>query len=287
MDIRAKDYRLPPGGKVDSAKWPTQVKAFYRSRKQYQKLLAGQVEGLGAQQRLLHATGRHAVLLVLQGMDTAGKDGIIRHVLSGVNPQGLVVHGFKQPSAEELAHDFLWRTACRLPERGRIGVFNRSHYEEVLIVRVHPELLNGQGLPADRLDPKTIWTQRFRSIVEWEDHLHRSGTRLVKIFLHVSKEVQRQRLLERLDDPHKQWKFSVADVVERGYWDAYQLAYEQCLGTTSTEHAPWHIVPADDKANARLITAQILLDALVALNLALPATSARRRRELKRIRKQL
>jgi len=225
--------------------------------------------------------------LIFQGMDAAGKDGAIKHVMSGVNPQGCEVFSFKQPSAEELEHDFLWRSTRRLPERGRIGIFNRSYYEEVLIVRVHPEILRGQGLPDELLDEKTIWEERYRSIVDLEEHLHRNGTRIIKVFLHLSKDEQRKRFLERIDEPDKSWKFSISDIHERKYWKHYMKAYEACLSATSTHHAPWHVVPADDKENARLIVSQIVLNALNELKLAYPKTTAKRRQELKSIRKLL
>jgi PPK2 family polyphosphate:nucleotide phosphotransferase len=238
-------------------------------------------------QRLHYASDRYALLLIFQGMDAGGKDGAIRHVMSGVNPQGCEVFSFKQPSAEELKHDFLWRTTCRLPERGRIGIFNRSYYEEVLVVRVHPEILRSQGLPNELLDEKSIWKERYRSIVDLEEHLHRNGTRIIKFFLHLSKAEQRKRFLERIDEPDKNWKFSLADIHERKYWPHYMEAYEDCLNATSTHHAPWYVVPADDKENARLIVSQIVLDALGDLNMAYPKVTAKRRRELKSIRHQL
>jgi PPK2 family polyphosphate:nucleotide phosphotransferase len=220
-------------------------------------------------------------------MDAGGKDGAIRHVMSGVNPQGCEVFSFKQPSAEELKHDFLWRTTRHLPERGRIGIFNRSYYEEVLVVRVHPEILHSQGLPDELLDEKTIWKERYRSIVDMEKHLHRNGTRIIKVFLHLSKGEQRKRFLERIDEPDKNWKFSLADIRERKYWKHYIKAYEDCLNETSTHEAPWFIVPADDKEDSRLIISQILLDALNDLKMAYPKTTAKRRQELKSIRKHL
>jgi PPK2 family polyphosphate:nucleotide phosphotransferase len=207
--------------------------------------------------------------------------------MSGVNPQGCQVFSFKQPSGEELRHDFLWRTTRHLPERGRIGIFNRSYYEEVLVVRVHPEILRDQGLPDELLDEKAIWKERYRSIVELEEHLHRNGTRIVKVFLHLSKGEQRKRFIERIDEPEKNWKFSPADIKERGYWKLYMKAYAACLSATSTRHSPWYVVPADDKENARLIVSRIVLDALRGLKLEYPRTTAERRRELKSIRKQL
>jgi PPK2 family polyphosphate:nucleotide phosphotransferase len=220
-------------------------------------------------------------------MDAAGKDGAIRHVMSGVNPQGCQVFSFKQPSADELEHDFLWRTTRCLPERGRIGIFNRSYYEEVLVVRVHPEILRSEGLAEELRDETTIWEERYRSIVDLESHLYRNGTRTIKIFLHLSREEQRKRFLERIDEPDKNWKFSLADIHERKYWKDYMKAYEACLSATSTDHAPWYAVPADDKENARLIVSQIVLDALNGLKMAYPKTTAKRRRELKSIRKLL
>jgi PPK2 family polyphosphate:nucleotide phosphotransferase len=287
LKINSKDFRVPPGEKVNLKKWPTKMKPFYSSKKRYKKLLEEQVEELSSLQRLHYASNRHALLLIFQAMDAAGKDGAIRHVMSGVNPQGCQVFSFKQPSTEELEHDFLWRTTQRLPERGRIGIFNRSYYEEVLIVRVHPELLCNQGLPEEVINEKTIWQERYRSIMDLEEHLHRNGTRVVKFFLHLSKDEQRKRFLARIDEPDKNWKFSMADVKERKYWDQYMQAYEDCLSATSTANAPWHVVPADDKKNARLIVSQIVLDSFRELKMAYPKTTTQRRKELKSIREQL
>ena len=248
-------------------------KPFCKSKKEYQKLLEKHVEELSSLQQLHYASDRYALLLIFQAMDAAGKDGSIRHVMSGVNPEGCEVFSFKQPSAEELNHDFLWRTTCRLPERGRIGIFNRSYYEEVLVVRVHPEILRNQGLSEELRDEKTIWKERYRSIVDLEDHLHRNGTRIVKVFLHLSKNEQRKRFLERIDEPDKNWKFSLADIHERKYWKHYTKAYEDCLHATSTHHTPWYVVPADDKENARLIVSRIVIDALNDLKMAIPETT--------------
>jgi PPK2 family polyphosphate:nucleotide phosphotransferase len=287
MNIDSKDFRVRAGAKVNLERWPTIVKPFCRSKKRYHKLLEDHVEELSSLQRLHYASSRYALLLIFQGMDAGGKDGAIRHVLSGVNPQGCEVFSFKQPSAEELKHDFLWRTTCRLPQRGRIGIFNRSYYEEVLVARVHPEILRNQGLPQELLDEKTIWRERYRSIVDLEEHLYRNGTRIIKVFLHLSKDEQRRRFRERLDEPDKNWKFSLSDIHERRYWKHYMSAYEACLGATSTAHAPWYVIPADDKENARLIVSQIVLDSLNALNMAYPKTTARRRRELRAIRRGL
>ncbi|PKO33639.1 MAG: phosphate--nucleotide phosphotransferase [Betaproteobacteria bacterium HGW-Betaproteobacteria-7] len=287
MKIKPEDYRVQEGTKVRLEKWPTQVAPAYKSEKNYHKLLDERVEELSDLQRLLYASNRYSVLLIFQAMDAAGKDGAIRHVMSGINPQGCQVFSFIQPTASELDHDFLWRTTQNLPERGRIGIFNRSYYEEVLIVRVHPEILHGQGLPEELVDEKTIWQERYRSIVDLEDHLHRNGTRIIKFFLHLSPEEQRQRFLDRIDEPEKNWKFSLADIEERQYWQQYMNAYASCLGATSTKVSPWYVVPADSKKNARLIISTIILDTLKELKMRYPATSAKRRAELMTIRERL
>ena len=287
MKIKSNDFRVPPGARVRLKEWPTKVKPFCPTKKRYEKLLAAHVEALSALQQLHYASNRYALLLIFQGMDAGGKDGAIRHVMSGVNPQGCEVFSFKQPSAEELEHEFLWRTTRHLPERGRIGIFNRSYYEEVLIVRVHPEILQNEGLPGSLRDEKHLWKERYQSIVDLEEHLHRNGTRIIKFFLHLSKDEQRRRFLERINEPEKNWKFSVADVRERKYWKRYREVYEACLTATSTAHAPWYVVPADNKENARLIVSQIVLDALNELKMAYPKTTSKRRRELTSIRKGL
>jgi PPK2 family polyphosphate:nucleotide phosphotransferase len=287
MKISSKDFRVHPGEKVKLKEWPTTVKPFFDSKKAYRKLLEEHVEQLSSLQQLHYASNRYALLLTFQGMDAAGKDGAIRHVMSGVNPQGCQVSSFKQPSADELEHDFLWRTTARLPERGQIGIFNRSYYEEVLVVRVHPEMLRSQGLPEELRDEKNIWDERYRSIVNLESHLYRNGTRTIKIFLHLSEEEQRKRFLDRIDEPDKNWKLSLADIHERKYWQRYIQAYEACLSATSTNHAPWYAVPADDKENARLIVSQIVLDTLNGLKMSYPKTTPKRRRELDSIRKLL
>jgi PPK2 family polyphosphate:nucleotide phosphotransferase len=288
MPLSAQEFRVPPGRPVSLKDWPTRGAPLYAAPSDYRKLLADHVEALSAQQQLLYATNQHAILLIFQAMDAAGKDGVIRHVMSGVNPQGCQVYSYQHPSATELKHDFLWRTSRDLPERGRIGIFNRSYYEEVLIVRVHPNILASEGVPNGRHPtPEHVWSERFRSICTHEQHLQANGTRVVKFFLHLSKEEQRQRFLQRIDDPNKNWKFSQADLTERQYWDDYQRAYEECLAATSTEQSPWYIVPADDKFNARLIVAQITLEALQGLKMSYPQPSAERIRELKAIRKQL
>ena len=287
MTIDSKDFRVRPGEKVKLNQWPTRVKPFCKSKKEYQQLLEEHVAELSSLQRLHYASNRYALLLIFQGMDAAGKDGAIRHVMSGINPEGCQVSSFKQPSVEELQHDFLWRTTCRLPERWQICIFNRSYYEEVLVVRVHPEILRSQGLSEELRDEKSIWKERYQSITDLERHLYRNGTRTVKVFLHLSREEQRKRFLERIDQPEKNWKFSLADIHERKYWKDYTAAYEACLGATSTHHAPWYAVPADDKENARTIVSQIVLDTLKELKMAYPKTTAKRKEELESIRKLL
>ena len=287
MKINSRDFLVAEGKKIKLDKWPTLVKPVYHSKEQYQQLLEEHVQQLSALQRLLYASNRYAVLLIFQAMDAAGKDGAISHVMSGVNPQGCQVFSFKHPSAEELDHDFLWRATRSLPERGRIGIFNRSYYEEVLIVRVHPEVLRSQGLPDELLNEKTIWDERFRSIVDLENHLYRNGTRIIKFFLHLSEEEQRKRFIARIDDPDKNWKFSLADIEERQYWPQYMKAYEACLSETSTHNAPWYVVPADDKENARLIISRIIVDTLSALKMEYPKASEDRRQELLAIRARL
>jgi PPK2 family polyphosphate:nucleotide phosphotransferase len=287
MRIKSTDYRVNPGTQVDLKKRPTAVRPAYRTNRQYRDMLSAHVQELGAQQELLYAADRYALLMIFQGMDAAGKDGAIAHVMSGINPQGCRVVSFKQPSTEELKHDFLWRTVRELPERGQIGIFNRSYYEEVLIVRVHPEILRAENLPDEIMDEKSIWHDRYRSIVDLERHVSRNGTRVVKFFLHLSKDEQRRRFLQRIETSEKNWKFSAADIAERQYWKQYMKAYEKCLSATSTHQAPWFIVPADDKLNARLIVSRIVLDTLADLRLSYPKPSAARRRELRSLRKQL
>jgi PPK2 family polyphosphate:nucleotide phosphotransferase len=287
MKIRSEQFRVRDGAEVDLGKWPTRIDPVYKSKEQYHELLGEHVAQLSEQQQLLYASNRYAVLLIFQAMDAAGKDGAIKHVMSGVNPQGCQVFSFKHPTPAELQHDFLWRTTRDLPERGQIGIFNRSYYEEVLIARVHPEILRSEGLPDAPRDENTVWRERYRSIVGLERHLTRNGTRIIKFHLHLSKGEQRKRFLERIDDPDKNWKFSAADITERKFWKQYMKAYEQCLHATSTSDAPWYVVPADDKNNARLIVSRIVLDMLEGLKMAYPRTSAEHRRELMAIRKRL
>ena len=287
MKINSKNFRVREGHEVDLKKWPTKVDPVYKSKEQYKKILDEHVAQLSSQQELLYASNRYAVLLIFQAMDAAGKDGAIKHVMSGVNPQGCQVFSFKHPSATELEHDFLWRTTRDLPERGRIGIFNRSYYEEVLIARVHPAILRSEAIPDTPHHDKKVWHDRYRSIVDLERHLHVNGTRIIKFYLHLSKEEQRKRFLERIDEQEKNWKFSTSDIAERNFWKQYMKAYEECLSATSTSDAPWYIVPADDKENARLVVSRIVLDTLEGLKMSFPKTNKKRRRELQLIRKQL
>jgi PPK2 family polyphosphate:nucleotide phosphotransferase len=287
MKIDPDDFRVRDGKKVNLKKWPTEIDPYYHSKQEFKQALQKHVDELSELQSLLYASNRFAVLLIFQAMDAAGKDSAIKHVMSGVNPQGCQVYSFKHPSLEELDHDFLWRTTRNLPERGRIGIFNRSYYEEVLIVRVHEEFLRAENLPKQILDDKNIWQERYRSIRDLEAHLHRNGTRIVKFFLHVSKDEQRKRFLARIDEPEKNWKFNRGDIEEREHWRDYMAAYEACLQATSTRHSPWFIVPADDKRNARLIISEIIRHTLRKLKMSYPVLDEKRRDELRSLRKLL
>jgi len=286
VKIDLSDFRVGKCSRVDLEEWATSVESF-RGNGGGDKALEKSVAKIDSLQQLLYATGKWSLLVILQAMDAAGKDGTIRHVFSGVNPQGCEVTSFKQPSAGELAHDFLWRTTVRLPARGRIGIFNRSYYEEVLVVRVHPQILNGEGLPQDLVDEKRVWEERFASIVSFEKHIAENGTKIVKIFLHISKDEQKKRLLSRIDDPAKNWKFSEADLAERACWKKYMKAYGECISATSTREAPWYIVPADDKKNAHLIVAEIVRKALKGMKMKYPDVGKERRAELASIRGKL
>jgi PPK2 family polyphosphate:nucleotide phosphotransferase len=287
MSINSEDFRVQADDTVDLGKWATRIEPVCAAEEDYKALLEKHIGKLSDLQQLHYASDRYAVLLIFQAMDAAGKDGAIRHVMSGVNPQGCQVFSFKHPSAEALQHDFLWRTTRDLPERGRIGIFNRSYYEEVLIARVHPAILQGENLPDALLHDKAIWHGRYRSIRDLETHLTANGTRIVKFYLHLSKDEQKKRFLERLDTPDKNWKFSLADIEERKFWKHYMAAYEECLSHTSTKDSPWYVVPADDKETARLIVSQILLDTLHGLHMAYPTPSDQRKHELREIRKKL
>jgi len=287
MKIISKDFRVKEGETVNLKKRPTIVNPVYMSKEEYKRLLGKYVDQLSSLQQILYASNQYALLLIFQAMDAAGKDGVIKHVMSGINPQGCEVFSFKHPSATELEHDFLWRTYNCLPGRGRIGIFNRSYYEEVLIVRVHPEILKGEGVPDELSDKKKIWKERYRSIVNMERHLHKNGTRIIKFFLHISEEEQRKRFLARIDEPEKNWKFSLADIEERKFWKQYMKAYEGCISATSTNEAPWYVVPADDKENTRLIVSGIILDTMKNLKLTYPKSDDNHEKELQSIREQL
>lgn len=284
--LDAKSYRVKEGDKVDLGQWPTRVDPVYRSKEHYHELLADHVARLADLQQKLYARNRDSLLLIFQAMDAAGKDGTIRHIMSGVNPQGCQVSSFKHPSGVELEHDFLWRVTRDLPERGMIGIFNRSYYESVLILRVHPELLAAEGFDPKQAD-EGFWETRYRSIADLERHLSANHVHVLKFFLHLSKDEQKARFLARIDEPEKNWKFSQADIEERGYWDDYRKAYGKALGATSVKSSPWFVVPADDKLNARLIVSQIILDKLEQLKLAFPDVDDARRKELRAIRAQL
>ncbi len=287
MKLDIEKFMVHENHIADLSNRPTRIKPVYNSKKEYKGFLDEHVTQLSSLQNVHYASNKYAVLLIFQAMDAAGKDGTIRHVMSGVNPQGCQVYSFKQPSAEELQHDFLWRTTGCLPDRGKIGIFNRSYYEEVLIVRVHPNLLTAEGIETRKSRSDKFWKERFKSIRHFEKHLYENGTRIIKFYLHLSKEEQRKRFLERIDDKEKNWKFSEADIAEREYWKDYTKAYEECISATSTDESPWYVVPADDKENARLIVSQVVIDVLKSLELEYPTTSASRREELKSIRKRL
>ncbi|MBX3426954.1 MAG: polyphosphate kinase 2 family protein [Pirellulales bacterium] len=286
--------RVAPGSKVSLKDYDPgwaqtkEMKALGKTavKERAQAILDQNLADLAAAQELLYADDRYAVLLVFQAMDAAGKDGTIKHVMSGINPQGCQVFSFKQPSAEELDHNFLWRYAKAAPERGRIGIFNRSYYEDVLVVRVHPELLARQKL-AVGVGKKRFWKDRYEDINAFERHLTRNGTVVLKFFLHVSKEEQRKRFLDRLDRPEKNWKFSSADLAERGHWDEYMRAYEDALSATSTDWAPWYVVPGDQKWITRVVVADVLTTAIRGLELRFPELSAEQRAALKQARDQL
>lgn len=287
MKIDVSKFRVKAGEKLKLKDRPTRTKSICGSENEYKDTLDGHVKQLASLHDLLYGANKYGVLVIFQGMDAAGKDGAIKHVMSGVNPTGCEVTSFKQPSSEELEHDFLWRTYAKLPGRGRIGIFNRSYYEEVLVVKVHPELLANEGLAERAHKDEDIWQERYESIVDMEQHLHRNNTRIVKVFLHISREEQRKRFLSRIDEPDKNWKFSMGDVQERKYWKRYQQAYQDCLRATSTEHAPWYVVPADDKENARLIVSQIVVNTLASLKMQYPRVTDERRKELQDIREAL
>lgn len=282
----AKPFRITDGRHFKLSSIHPAHTGGLHGREQASRWLERGIERLAAQQERLYAQRRHGLLLIFQAMDAAGKDGTIKHVMSGVNPQGCQVYSFKAPSSEELDHDFLWRTSRCLPERGRIGIFNRSYYEEVLVVRVHPPLLERQRMPAEMVTPR-IWRERFQDIVAFERYLTRNGIAIRKFFLHVSRKAQKERFLSRLEDPAKAWKFSEADALERGHWDAYMHAYQEMIRHTSTPEAPWYVVPADHKWFTRLVVAAAIVDALDEMQLAFPAVDEKRRGALAKAREDL
>lgn len=267
------------------AKHPTGVAKIYRSDEEYEAQLNTDREQVSALQEKLFAEKKHSLLIVLQGMDTSGKDGLIKSVMTGLNPQGVHIVSFKQPSHEELSHDFLWRTHLELPARGKIGIFNRSYFEEVVVTKVHPEILEGQGLP--ETGGKNFWEHRLEDINNHEQYLTRQGWRILKIFLHISKAEQKNRLLARINDPEKQWKFEYGDIVERESWSKYQSAYEECFQETSTKRAPWYVLPADDKKNARLFAMRILRDTLVDMDPQIPKADSKKKSEISKAAKVL
>ena len=282
----AEPFCVTKGEKFRLKDWDPAATTGVKNKQHAQNILDAREGVLSRLQEKLYAQDRWAVLVVLQALDAAGKDGAIKHIMSGVNPQGCDVHAFKSPSNEELNHDYLWRTQKCIPERGKIGIFNRSYYEEVLVVRVHPTLLRAERLP-DELITKHIWDQRYEDINAYEEYLTRNGVMILKFFLHVSKEEQKKRFLERLEDPKKNWKFAMADVSERGFWKDYQEAYEEMIQNTAAKHAPWFVVPADNKWFTRLIVASAIIQALDELHLSFPEVAKARKKELEAVRASL
>ncbi|MEZ4775168.1 MAG: polyphosphate kinase 2 family protein [Bacteroidia bacterium] len=287
IDIRPFEYI--GDRKFDIRKSPTQVEDFYKDKSHYKALMQEFQEEINDLQTMMYAHDRYSLLLIFQAMDAAGKDGTIQNVMSGVNPHGVTIHSFKKPSEQELDHDFLWRTTIAFPQRGKIGIFNRSYYEEVLVVKVHPEILTKyQRLPKELvIDPEKVWTQRYEDIRNLEKFAFRNGTRVVKFFLNISKDEQRKRFLSRLDEPSKNWKFAEADVKERGYWDEYMKAYDACINATASPEAPWYVIPADDKNNMRLIVSQVILDHMNQLDMRYPEVDETRKSEFARFREML
>ena len=282
--MKHKMFLATPGKRIKLRNFDPAFKDDFASQEQAQAKLQHNVEQLARYQDLLYSDQSYSLLLIFQAMDAAGKDGTIKHVMSGVNPEGCEVYSFKSPSSEELRHDFLWRTYKALPERGRIGIFNRSYYEEVLIVRVHPEMLEKEHLPGFTKPDEKFWQHRFESINAMERHLVRNGTMILKFFLHVSKQEEQNRFLERLNNPDKNWKFSASDLQERLHWDDYMHAYEEMINQTSTRHAPWYIVPADHKWFTHLVVSDIVAGTLKGLGLKYPSVTPEQRKQLDRAR---
>ena len=285
--MQVERFQVREGSTVDLKDYPTDYAGSYKGKDEAAVDLAENIKRLAKYQDILYAQNSHALLIVFQAMDAAGKDGAIKHVMSGVNPQGCQVVSFKAPSAEELDHDFLWRCQKALPERGRIGIFNRSHYEEVLVVRVHQNFLDAQQLPEDVRNDTEFWKKRDKQIRDWEDHLAANGTHVLKFFLHVSKEEQKKRFLARIDEPEKNWKFSANDAKERSHWDDYMRAYEDAISATSTEASPWYIIPADKKWFTRLAVSEVIVERLRSLNLSYPTVTEAHKAELAEAKKML
>jgi PPK2 family polyphosphate:nucleotide phosphotransferase len=289
FNINSDDFRVKEGHKPGISNRDCKIEDVYADKDEYESFLDEYKKEICAMQDILYAHDKYSVLVIFQGMDACGKDGTIKHVMSGINPAGVQVMAFKRPSSEELDHDFLWRTTTRLPERGRIGIFNRSYYEEVLVVRVHPEILTeGQRIPGEFIkNPDKVWENRYEDIAAFEKYLHRNGTKVIKFFLHVSKKEQRKRLLERIDEPDKNWKMEINDLAERALWPQYEEAFEDAIHKTSTNDSPWFLIPADDKKNARLIVSSILLEEIKKLHLEYPELGAEQKEKLAAIREAL
>jgi PPK2 family polyphosphate:nucleotide phosphotransferase len=285
--MKTKNFLVPEGKKLSLKDHPTDFTGDYKNKEDAIEDLQKNVEKMKKLQDVLYAQDIYSVLLIFQAMDAAGKDSAIEHVMSGVNPQGCQVTSFKVPSSEELDHDFMWRTTKALPERGRFGIFNRSYYEEVLVVRVHPQILQGQRLPADIKNDKDVWKKRFRDIRNFEEYLHDNGTVILKFFLHVSRDEQKKRFLDRIAEPDKNWKFSAADVKERGFWDDYMKCYTEAMQETSTEKAPWYIIPADKKWFTRAAVAEIICEKLKSLDMKYPVLDEKQMAELQEAKKLL
>lgn len=285
--MNTEKFLVKEGSKLDLKKHATDFTGDYTDKDEAVEDLAKNVERLRELQDVLYAQDHYSLLIIFQAMDAAGKDGAIEHVMSGVNPQGCHVVSFKQPSVEEQQHDFLWRCQKNLPERGMIGIFNRSHYEEVLVVRVHPEILESSHLPRELKDDKNIWKKRFEHIRDWEQHLAENGTQILKFFLNVSKDEQKQRFLDRINEPDKNWKFSMGDVKERAHWNDYMKAYEDALSTTSTKAAPWYVIPADKKWFTRLAVSEVVVEKLESMDLHYPQVTEAHKAELKEAKKLL
>ena len=285
--MNIEKFRVKEGSKLDLKDHQTDFTGDYTEKAEAVKDLEANVNKLRKLQDVLYAQDTNSLLVIFQAMDAAGKDGAIEHVMSGINPQGVSVVSFKQPSDEELSHDYLWRCQKNLPERGRIGIFNRSHYEEVLVVRVHPEILQAQHLAPEIKNDREIWKKRFGHIRDWEQHLVENGTHVLKFFLNLSKKEQKQRFLDRIDEEDKNWKFSMGDVKERGHWNDYMNAYEETLGSTSTDHAPWYVIPADKKWFTRLAVSEVIVQKLESMDLRYPTVSEEHRLELAEAKKML